>query len=55
MERSDTAKVAAANRVLRQLSERERRQATCGHNFKTVPGTTAYLQCPKCGMRCDND
>lgn len=40
---------------LRQMSERERKQATCGHNFKTVPGTTAYLQCCKCGLRSDND
>jgi Zn finger protein HypA/HybF involved in hydrogenase expression len=40
---------------LRQLSERERKQATCSHVFKSVIGTTAYLQCPKCGMRRDND
>lgn len=41
--------------ALRRIAERQAKQDNCKHVFKSVQGTTAYLQCPKCGKRESND
>lgn len=33
----------------------EAKQRNCRHVVKLVPGIRPYLQCAKCGKRCDND
>jgi hypothetical protein len=50
-----SASSMALSAVLQKIRDREEQQKSCRHVFKAVPGTTAYLQCPKCGKRCDND
>jgi hypothetical protein len=43
------------SRILALLAARDAEQRDCRHVFMPVVGTTAYLRCPKCGARCDNE